>query len=66
VRNQQSIAAGTIAQYAKNAKKASKAKPQTVVLSLLVLGELGWFIDMSNQQEIFRDAVEHLARSRRR
>ncbi|KAF7297547.1 Cullin-associated nedd8-dissociated protein 1 [Mycena kentingensis (nom. inval.)] len=59
VRHQQSIAAGTIAQYAKNVKQASKAKPQSVVLSLLILGELGRFIDMSNQQEIFRDAIEH-------
>ncbi|KAJ6584561.1 armadillo-type protein [Mycena capillaripes] len=61
VRSQQAIAAGTIAQYAKNIKKTSKAKPTTVVLSLLILGELGRFIDMSNQQEIFRDAIEHFA-----
>ncbi|KAJ7751005.1 armadillo-type protein [Mycena maculata] len=61
VRTQQAIAAGTIAQYAKNIKKTSKAKPSTVVLSLLILGELGRFIDMSNQQEIFRDAIEHFA-----
>ncbi|KAJ7037768.1 armadillo-type protein [Mycena alexandri] len=61
VRSQQTIAAGTIAQYAKNIKKTSKAKPSTVVLSLLILGELGRFIDMSNQQEIFRDAIEHFA-----
>ncbi|KAJ6521352.1 armadillo-type protein [Mycena vulgaris] len=61
VRSQQSIAAGTIAQYAKNVKKTSKAKTTTVVLSLLILGELGRFIDMSNQQEIFRDAIEHFA-----
>ncbi|KAJ7211033.1 armadillo-type protein [Mycena haematopus] len=61
VRSQQAIAAGTIAQYAKNIKKTSKAKTTTVVLSLLILGELGRFIDMSNQQEIFRDAIEHFA-----
>ncbi|KAJ6620154.1 armadillo-type protein [Mycena sp. CBHHK59/15] len=61
VRSQQAIAAGTIAQYAKNIKKTSKAKASTVVLSLLILGELGRFIDMSNQQEIFREAIEHFA-----
>ncbi|KAK7039295.1 Cullin-associated nedd8-dissociated protein 1 [Favolaschia claudopus] len=61
VKSQQAIAAGTIAQYAKNIKKTSKAKTQTVVLSLLILGELGRFIDMSNQQDIFRDAIEHFA-----
>ncbi|KAF7365527.1 Cullin-associated nedd8-dissociated protein 1 [Mycena venus] len=61
VKSQQAIAAGTIAQYAKNIKKTSKAKPVTVVLSLLILGELGRFIDMSNQQEIFRDAIEHFS-----
>ncbi|KAJ7920740.1 armadillo-type protein [Mycena leptocephala] len=61
VRSQQAIAAGTIAQYAKNIKKTSKARTPTVVLSLLILGELGRFIDMSNQQEIFRDAIEHFA-----
>ncbi|KAF7357490.1 Cullin-associated nedd8-dissociated protein 1 [Mycena sanguinolenta] len=61
VRSQQAIAAGTIAQYAKNIKKTSKAKTTTVVLSLLILGELGRFIDMSPQQEIFRDAIEHFA-----
>ncbi|KAJ7366442.1 armadillo-type protein [Mycena albidolilacea] len=61
VRSEQAIAAGTIAQYAKNIKQTSKAKSTTVVLSLLILGELGRFIDMSNQQEIFRDAIEHFA-----
>ncbi|KAJ7646186.1 armadillo-type protein [Mycena rosella] len=58
VRSQQGIAAGTIAQYAKNIKKTSKAKPATVVLSLLILGELGRFM---YAQEIFRDTIEHFA-----
>ncbi|KAF7318032.1 Cullin-associated nedd8-dissociated protein 1 [Mycena chlorophos] len=59
VRNQQSIAAGTIAQYAKHIRQNAKAQPATVVLSLLILGELGRFIDMSTQQDIFRDSIEH-------
>ncbi|KAJ7070168.1 hypothetical protein C8F01DRAFT_1049389 [Mycena amicta] len=37
VRDQQSIAAGSIVQYAKNIKKNSKAKPASVVRSLLFL-----------------------------
>ncbi|CAK5269861.1 unnamed protein product [Mycena citricolor] len=61
VQSQQSIAAGTIAQYAKNIKASSKAKASTMVLSLLILGELGRFIDMSNQQEIFRDSIERFS-----
>ncbi|KAJ7644420.1 armadillo-type protein [Roridomyces roridus] len=61
VDTQKAIAAGTIAQYAKSIKKTSKAKPSVVMLSLLILGELGRIIDMSNQQEIFRDAIEHFA-----
>jgi cullin-associated NEDD8-dissociated protein 1 len=61
VRSEQAIAAGTIAQYAKNIKvgpshscarlilkstpqQTSKAKSTTVVLSLLILGELGRFM----------------------
>ncbi|KAF7296627.1 Cullin-associated nedd8-dissociated protein 1 [Mycena chlorophos] len=59
VRNQQSIAAGTIAQYAKRIRQNAKAQPATVVLSLLILGELVRFIDLSTQQDIFRDSIEH-------
>ncbi|KAF8878431.1 armadillo-type protein [Infundibulicybe gibba] len=61
VKSQQGVAAGTIAEYAKNLKPTSKAKPSLVVLSLLIVGELGRFIDMSPQQEIFTYAIEHFA-----
>ncbi|KAK7047997.1 Cullin-associated nedd8-dissociated protein 1 [Favolaschia claudopus] len=53
VKSQQAIAAGTIAQYAKNIK----AKTQTVVLSLLILGELGRFM----YQEEIRAAASFAA-----
>ncbi|KAL0945592.1 hypothetical protein HGRIS_014751 [Hohenbuehelia grisea] len=58
VKSQQAVAAGTIAEYSKNVKPTSKAKPSLVVLSLLILGELGRFIDMSPQHEIFNHAIE--------
>lgn len=60
VKSQQNVAAGTIAEYSKNLKvwftlvlrtvltkpfqKSSKAKPSLVVLSLLIIGELGRFM----------------------
>ncbi|RDB24577.1 Cullin-associated NEDD8-dissociated protein 1 [Hypsizygus marmoreus] len=59
VESQLNIAAGTIAEYAKNLKKGSKAKPSLVVLSLLIVGELGRFIDMSTQSEVFFHAIDH-------
>lgn len=66
VKNQQSIAAGTIAEFSKHIKvlslvpfvssrrlinffftqKTSKSKPSQVVLSLMILGELGRFMYM--------------------
>ncbi|KAF9016837.1 ARM repeat-containing protein [Hymenopellis radicata] len=63
VKSQNGIAAGVIAEYAKhlNVKKAAKAKPSMVVLSLLIVGELGRFIDMSPQSEIFTHAIEHFS-----
>ncbi|KAL0578835.1 hypothetical protein V5O48_003159 [Marasmius crinis-equi] len=42
-------------------QKTSKAKASMVVLSLLILGELGRFIDMTPQQEIFNNAIEHFS-----
>ncbi|GLB36748.1 putative TATA-binding protein interacting (TIP20) [Lyophyllum shimeji] len=59
VKSQHNVAAGTIAEYSKHIKKSSKAKPSLVVLSLLIVGELGRFIDMSDQKEVFSNAVEH-------
>lgn len=44
VKSQHSVAAGTIAEYAKNLKPNSKAKPTIVVLSLQIIGELGRFM----------------------
>ncbi|KAH7907426.1 armadillo-type protein [Hygrophoropsis aurantiaca] len=61
VRSQQGVAAGTIAEYSKHIKKTSKAKASAVVLSLLIIGELGRFIDMSPQQDIFSNTIEHFA-----
>ncbi|KAI0089964.1 TIP120-domain-containing protein [Irpex rosettiformis] len=58
VKCQLTVAAGTIAEFAKHLKPASKAKPTQVVLSLLVMGEVGRFIDMSPQQEIFNAAID--------
>ncbi|KAF8737377.1 hypothetical protein AX14_012971 [Amanita brunnescens Koide BX004] len=59
VRSQPDVAAGTIAEYAKNLKDTSKALPTLVVLSLLIVGELGRFIDMSTQAEVFTHVIEH-------
>ncbi|KAF5361703.1 hypothetical protein D9758_007269 [Tetrapyrgos nigripes] len=61
VKSAQGVAAGTIAEYSKNLKGSSKATPSKVILSLLIMGELGRFIDMSNQQEIFNYAIEHFS-----
>ncbi|KAF5339321.1 hypothetical protein D9611_009897 [Ephemerocybe angulata] len=61
VRNSQSVAAGVIAEYSKNVKPSSKAKPSLVLLSLLIIGELGRFIDMSPQNDIFPNIIAHFA-----
>ncbi|KAF8824090.1 hypothetical protein HHX47_DHR9000534 [Lentinula edodes] len=61
VKTDHSVAAGTIAEYSKHVKPSSKAKQSTVVLSLLILGELGRFIDMSPQHDIFTNAIEHFS-----
>ncbi|KAI0638875.1 ARM repeat-containing protein [Trametes polyzona] len=58
VKAQRAVAAGTIAEFARHLKPASKAKTPQVVLSLLVMGEVGRFIDMSPQHEIFNQAIE--------
>ncbi|KAI0075919.1 ARM repeat-containing protein [Panus rudis PR-1116 ss-1] len=59
--NQQSIAAGTIAEFSKHLKPKSTAKPSQVVLSLLVMGEVGRFIDMWAQQDIFNQVINYFA-----
>ncbi|KAI6021197.1 armadillo-type protein [Pisolithus marmoratus] len=61
VRSQQGVAAGTIAEYSKYIKQSSKAKTSTVVLSLLILGELGRFIDMCPQQDVFNNVIDHFS-----
>ncbi|KAG2745509.1 TIP120-domain-containing protein [Suillus brevipes Sb2] len=63
VQSAQGVAAGTIALYSKYMKKSSKSKSTTsiVVLSLLIVGELGRFIDMSKQQDTFSSTIEHFA-----
>ncbi|CAA7267741.1 unnamed protein product [Cyclocybe aegerita] len=59
VKNQLGVAAGTIAEYSKHLKKGTKAKPSLVILSLIIIGELGRFIDMVPQRDIFNLVVEH-------
>ncbi|EIW86241.1 TIP120-domain-containing protein [Coniophora puteana RWD-64-598 SS2] len=61
VKSFQSVAAGAIAEYAKHVKKSSKAKSSTVVLSLLILGEIGRIFDMSPQHDIFTHVIDHFA-----
>ncbi|KAJ3481603.1 hypothetical protein NLI96_g7546 [Meripilus lineatus] len=61
VKSQQSIAAGTIAEFAKHLRPTPKAKTSQVVLSLLVMGEVGRFIDMWAQQDIFNQAIERFS-----
>ncbi|KAI9065798.1 ARM repeat-containing protein [Trametes sanguinea] len=61
VKAQRAVAAGTIAEFARHLKAASKAKTSQVVLSLLVMGEVGRFIDMSPQHEIFNQAIDRFA-----
>ncbi|KAI8983266.1 ARM repeat-containing protein [Trametes punicea] len=58
VKAQRAVAAGTIAEFARHLKAGSKAKTSQVVLSLLVMGEIGRFIDMSPQHEIFNQAID--------
>lgn len=61
VKYSQGVAAGTIAEYSKNLRKESKAKPSLVVLSLLIIGELGRVIDMSPQRDLFSNVIDHFA-----
>ncbi|KAI0757560.1 TIP120-domain-containing protein [Daedaleopsis nitida] len=58
VKSQRAVAAGTIAEFARHLRAGSKAKTAQLVLSLLVMGEIGRYIDMSPQQEIFNQAIE--------
>jgi len=60
VKSQQGIAAGTIAEFARHLKPSAKSKPSQVVLSLLVMGEVGRYIDMSPQHDIFNQAIGRL------
>ncbi|KAH9911655.1 TIP120-domain-containing protein [Fomitopsis serialis] len=59
--SQQGIAAGTVAEFAKHLKPTSKAKTSQIVLSLLVMGEIGRFIDMSLQENIFTSVIQRFA-----
>ncbi|PPQ63540.1 hypothetical protein CVT24_004770 [Panaeolus cyanescens] len=58
VKSQLGIAAGTIAEYSKALKNPAKSKPSLVILSLSIVGELGRFIDMSQQKEVFNLVIE--------
>ncbi|TFK28383.1 TIP120-domain-containing protein [Coprinopsis marcescibilis] len=61
VKHSQSVAAGVIAEYSKNIKPTSKAQPSLVILSLLIIGELGRFIDMSPQGDVFSNVIQHFS-----
>ncbi|CEL59964.1 Cullin-associated NEDD8-dissociated protein 1 OS=Dictyostelium discoideum GN=cand1 PE=3 SV=1 [Rhizoctonia solani AG-1 IB] len=57
VRAQTPIAAGTINEFAKHIKPTTKASQTSLVLCLLTVGEIGRFIDMSNQHEVFDNSL---------
>ncbi|CAE6372038.1 unnamed protein product [Rhizoctonia solani] len=57
VRAQTPIAAGTINEFAKHIKPTTKASQTSLVLCLLTVGEIGRFIDMSNQPEVFDNSL---------
>ncbi|KAG8745439.1 hypothetical protein FRC10_007982 [Ceratobasidium sp. 414] len=57
VRAQRPMAAGTINEFAKHIKPTTKASQSSLVLSLLTVGEIGRFIDMSNQPDVFDHAL---------
>ncbi|PPQ69227.1 hypothetical protein CVT25_006944 [Psilocybe cyanescens] len=59
VKNSLGVAAGTIAEYSKYLKPSTKVKPSLVILSLLIIGELGRFIDMAPQKDIFVLVIDH-------
>ncbi|KAH9939018.1 ARM repeat-containing protein [Epithele typhae] len=61
VKSHQGIAAGTISEFAKHLKPKSKAKSSQVALSLLLMGEIGRFIDMTPNQDIFGLVIEKFA-----
>ncbi|KAI0040026.1 TIP120-domain-containing protein [Auriscalpium vulgare] len=63
VRSYQAVAAGVIAEFSKHLKpsKASQTSASQIVLSLLILGEVGRFIDMGFQPEVFASAIEIFA-----
>ncbi|KAF8525252.1 armadillo-type protein [Hysterangium stoloniferum] len=61
VRSQMSVAAGMIAEFSKSLKAGSKAQEAQILLSLLVLGELGRFIDMTLQHDVFNISISMLA-----
>ncbi|CAE6466306.1 unnamed protein product [Rhizoctonia solani] len=57
VRAQTPIAAGTINEFAKHIKPTTKASQNSLVLCLLTVGEIGRFIDMSNQSDVFDNSL---------
>ncbi|KAA1468316.1 TIP120-domain-containing protein [Dentipellis sp. KUC8613] len=61
VKSYQAVAAGVISEYAKHIRNSSKASTEQVILSLLILGEVGRHIDMSPQQDLFVHVIEHFA-----
>lgn len=61
VKAQRGVAAGTVAEFSKHLKPSSKARTSQIVLSLLVMGEVGRFIDMSLQENVFSHVIEKFA-----
>ncbi|KAI0063091.1 TIP120-domain-containing protein [Artomyces pyxidatus] len=58
VKSYHAVAAGVIAEFSKYIKKTHKATSSQIVLSLLILGEVGRFIDMGAQQDVFHSAID--------
>ncbi|KAF8329094.1 TIP120-domain-containing protein [Cantharellus anzutake] len=57
VRGEHSLAVSTIQDFARSIKSGSQTKDARLVLSLHVLGEIGRFVDMSSQKDVFSDAL---------
>ncbi|EJD55111.1 TIP120-domain-containing protein [Auricularia subglabra TFB-10046 SS5] len=61
VRSQMGVAAGVIAEFSKYIRKGSKAPEINILLSLLTLGEIGRFVDMAPQSDLFNTCVDLFA-----
>ncbi|KZV77591.1 TIP120-domain-containing protein [Peniophora sp. CONT] len=58
VKSAPAVTAGITAEFSKHVKASAKATSSQVVLSLLVLGEIGRFVDMTPNRDLFNQAIE--------